>query len=57
MMKKKSLFFASLNIWFPPATTTAVDRTTGVLKNEKDWDFDQSLPEKYPNKAKVPAVL
>ena len=32
MMKKKSLFFASLNISFPLATTTAVDRTMGTLK-------------------------
>ena len=36
MMKKKSFFFASFNILFPPVKTTAVDRTTGTLKKMRE---------------------
>ena len=32
MKKNLSPFFPSFNILFPPAATTAVDRTIGILK-------------------------
>ena len=52
MMKKHSFLFASFNISFPPATTTAVDRKTGKLKILERMRFRAS-----PNKAKFTAVL